>query len=216
MADRNTTQYGILGLLTWGPKSGYDIRKEVRESIGHFWSESYGQIYPVLRRLVARGLATVRTTSGKAGTARKVYRITPAGRRALRRWLAEPVRASPVRSELCLKLCFGVEAPVDVSRRHIEAFRRLHAERLATYEKTERMLRALQRQTPEAVYFLLTVRMGRSIAEACIRWADDSLADLRQYEQQRGVRRTTATRSTATAGSKRRRTHRRKRTRDDA
>jgi PadR family transcriptional regulator AphA len=31
--------------------SGYDIRKTVQESIRFFWSESYGQIYPALKRL---------------------------------------------------------------------------------------------------------------------------------------------------------------------
>jgi PadR family transcriptional regulator AphA len=29
--------------------SGYDLGQTIRESIGHFWNESYGQIYPNLR-----------------------------------------------------------------------------------------------------------------------------------------------------------------------
>jgi DNA-binding PadR family transcriptional regulator len=38
-------------MLSLRPMSGYDIRKTVQESIRFFWSESYGQIYPALKRL---------------------------------------------------------------------------------------------------------------------------------------------------------------------
>ena len=56
MARGNRTTHAILGFLTWGPMSGYEIRKRVEESIGNFWSVSFGQIYPELRRLEAEGL----------------------------------------------------------------------------------------------------------------------------------------------------------------
>ena len=36
--------------------SGYDIKREIEQSIGHFRRESYGQSYPVLRRLEVGGL----------------------------------------------------------------------------------------------------------------------------------------------------------------
>ncbi|MGH9601902.1 MAG: PadR family transcriptional regulator, partial [Terriglobales bacterium] len=47
----NTTRFALLGLLSLGPQSGYDLKKRMEQSIAHFWSESYGQIYPTLRRL---------------------------------------------------------------------------------------------------------------------------------------------------------------------
>ncbi|HEY3155376.1 MAG TPA: PadR family transcriptional regulator, partial [Candidatus Eisenbacteria bacterium] len=56
-ARTRSTPYAILGMLSFAPMSGYDIRKEAASSIGYFWSESYGQIYPALRELQARGLA---------------------------------------------------------------------------------------------------------------------------------------------------------------
>lgn len=44
--ERNQTSYVILGLLSIAPnQTGYDIRKAVEETVGYFWSESYGQIY---------------------------------------------------------------------------------------------------------------------------------------------------------------------------
>ena len=50
MAKENRSKYAVLGMLATGPKSGYDIKQTIETSIGHFWNESYGQIYPILKR----------------------------------------------------------------------------------------------------------------------------------------------------------------------
>ena len=52
------SKYAILGILSLGSMSGYDIKKMFEKSIGNFWSESYGQIYPLLKALVDEGFAT--------------------------------------------------------------------------------------------------------------------------------------------------------------
>src|ERR1035441_9620557 len=53
---RNRTAYVLLGLLSIEPnQSGYDLRKAIESSVGYFWGESYGQIYPTLKRLAAGG-----------------------------------------------------------------------------------------------------------------------------------------------------------------
>ena len=46
--EGGATPNALLGLLSLRPMSGYDIRQVISESIGYFWSESYGQIYPGL------------------------------------------------------------------------------------------------------------------------------------------------------------------------
>src|SRR5206468_7565147 len=90
-----STPYAVLGMLSLAPMSGYDIRKESEASIGHFWSESYGQIYPALRDLEAQGL--VRRRAGPRGAARErhVYEITAKGEEALATWRAQPPRPAP-------------------------------------------------------------------------------------------------------------------------
>src|SRR6267378_1332508 len=47
--EGGATPNALLGLLSLGSMSGYDIRQLISQSIGHFWSESYGQIYPGLK-----------------------------------------------------------------------------------------------------------------------------------------------------------------------
>ena len=70
--------------------SGYDVKKLVEAGLSHFWSESYGQIYPVLNRLVQDDLATCSVDPKSGGRGRKVYTITKAGRSTFKRWLREP------------------------------------------------------------------------------------------------------------------------------
>jgi PadR family transcriptional regulator AphA len=52
------TEYAVLGLLTFGARSGYELDKLARRSIGYFWRPAKSKIYAILPRLVERGLAT--------------------------------------------------------------------------------------------------------------------------------------------------------------
>jgi PadR family transcriptional regulator AphA len=66
MARRSSSsQEVLLGLLAVEPMSGYDLGQSIRTSIGFFWNESYGQIYPNLKQLAAAGLVTAKTEKQK-------------------------------------------------------------------------------------------------------------------------------------------------------
>src|SRR5713101_7891444 len=97
--DRSTTDYAVLGMLTMKPMSGYDIRATIAESIAFFWTESYGQIYPTLKRL-ARDKLVTRRTEKAGGRERHIYAITAEGRDALADWIAKPAQPRPPRNEL--------------------------------------------------------------------------------------------------------------------
>ena len=94
------TAYVILGMLAWGPRSGYDIKAAVDYSVRFFWAASYGQIYPELRRLSEAGLVEGEAEPD-SGRRRTVYRLTAAGREALEDWLAE----EPGRSRRATRAC---------------------------------------------------------------------------------------------------------------
>lgn len=44
MPRENNSRYALLGLLTFGPSSGYDLGNLIDVSLKHFWNESWGQI----------------------------------------------------------------------------------------------------------------------------------------------------------------------------
>jgi DNA-binding PadR family transcriptional regulator len=93
----------ILGFLRYGAASGYDIKRSVDRSVGHFWTVSYGGLYPALARLREEGLVVLRAEEGR----RKVYEITPRGLAAFEEWWRAPYPAPVVKDGFLLRLFFS-------------------------------------------------------------------------------------------------------------
>jgi PadR family transcriptional regulator AphA len=176
MPRENKTKYAVLGLLTYGSLSGYDIKRIYAQSLGNFWSESYGAIYPILKRLEEEGLAT-RAVERQAGKPdRNVYTITDLGRVELHRWLALPPDPSKERVEVLLKLFHGWEVGPAVMIEHVKRTRAEHEallERYAHYD--EDMTRDNE---PPSPYWLMTVSCGQHNSRAYIEWCDETIAKL--------------------------------------
>jgi DNA-binding PadR family transcriptional regulator len=72
----------LLATLDDGPRHGYAIMETLRAGSGGQFDLPTGTIYPALRRLERAGL--VRTAwSEEAGRRRRMYELTPSGRRSL-------------------------------------------------------------------------------------------------------------------------------------
>jgi DNA-binding PadR family transcriptional regulator len=190
MARSNKSRFAVLGILTFRPMSGYDIRKVFGLGPGHFWRESYGQIYPILRALEGEGLVTRRTERGQAGRpARKVYTLTDKGRRALEDWLPEAPEAQPPRHELLLKLFFGRQAGPGVCAGHVRRQRGELEKQREAYRAIERHLREQCASDADAPYQLTTLRYGQHVTEALLAWCDETLRALeRPGRAARGAR----------------------------
>ena len=172
----NQSMFAMLGLLSIGPMTGYELRKLSEESIQHFWRESFGQIYPSLRALEALGMVTRTEEVGevRGRPARQVYALTDGGRDALRAWVAAPARPEVPRNELLLKLFFGRQAPAEVNLRQIAERRRMYVEELDGYKAIEQRIRAAYQGCPDLPYWLLTLSYGKRYTEAEIAWCDEA------------------------------------------
>jgi PadR family transcriptional regulator AphA len=106
MSSLNATARVILGLLKFGPRTGYDIKRVTDISTRFFWSASYGQIYPELRSLEQAGLVRVREEP-RGRRPRRVYELTSKGERALSSWLLSESDLYELRDEGLLRLFFG-------------------------------------------------------------------------------------------------------------
>lgn len=178
----NKTKYAVLGLLSRRPQSGYDIRKQYEGSAGNFWSESYGQIYPILKQLEAEGMATHSVDRNEGRPDRKVYEITETGQEALREWLALPAEAFRYRVEVLLKVMHGVKVGPDMTIEHIERFKGEHEALLQRYAGIAEQLEEEYRGSPNLEYSLLTVSCGEHVSRAFIEWCDEAIARLRALE----------------------------------
>ena len=96
----------ILGMLAAKPRTGYEIKQLVDNSARFFWAASYGQIYPELKKLEKEGLITG-DDSSQGARQRTTFKLTAAGRRAAREWMAQPPEVLETRDEGLLKLFFA-------------------------------------------------------------------------------------------------------------
>ena len=167
----------LLGLLTIAPMSGYDLGQLIRESIHHFWNESYGQIYPNLKQLSAGGFITGKIERQKGKPDRQIYSITKKGRERLMRWLEVEPQPEIPRNELLLKIFFGAQAGPETLRRYVE--RMVEGERAALqrFSFIEREI-AKNTQYPDAPYWQIALRFGQVEVESHVRWAEETLAAL--------------------------------------
>jgi DNA-binding PadR family transcriptional regulator len=181
MARASQTETAVLGALSVMPMTGYALREAIREVLGHFWSESFGQIYPALAELERRGHVR-RAGAGRTGAS--TFAITASGEARLRELLGEPVQQVPPRNGLMLRLFFGRQLGPRACRSLVLGARAEAQRRLAQFA-------AIRREPPEAEtaadrpYWLLTVSAGEHAARAAIDWADEALAALDDLERPR-------------------------------
>ncbi len=81
--------YALLGLLAMRPHTGYELTRQVRNSLRLVWPSSEANLYREQRKLVRLGWAEVRAEPVGRRT-RNRYAVTDAGRAALAGWLASP------------------------------------------------------------------------------------------------------------------------------
>lgn len=105
-SDLNTTSFAMLGMLAIRPWSTYELAKHVDRSLRPLWPRARSNLFNEPKKLVAHGLA-VATEEPVGRRPRTVYTITPAGRRALRRWLGTPGEGPALEFEQLLKVFFA-------------------------------------------------------------------------------------------------------------
>jgi len=119
----------LLGLLSRGPRHGYELKREHDQRFGQARPLPYGQVYATLGRLLRDGLVEESGPQPGAGPDRRVYALTAAGRTALDTWLAGveepgPYVASPLLERVVVALLSGASAAG-----YLAAQRRAHQER---------------------------------------------------------------------------------------
>lgn len=158
----------MLGLLAEGERSGYDLLRRAEGSVGHMWTPAKSQLYAVLPRLVDSGLARRRTVRQQGRPDKQVYRLTPAGRAAVRSWLER----TPPKSwdELLLKVFFARLGSRSALLQQLEDYRQVQLGFLDAYEAV----------SPKTRYGALTLRYGLALIPTRLAWLDEAMKELSQ------------------------------------
>jgi PadR family transcriptional regulator, regulatory protein AphA len=178
VADRlSPTSYVVLGTIALrGPSTSYDLKRAVGRSIGYFWHFPHAQLYSEPMRLAELGLLDAETET--EGRRRRTFRLTEAGRKELRTWLAEPTPEHfQMRDIAELKLFFNeVGEPGDVARLAREQVA-VHRERIAVYEDIQRRYD----EVDAVARRMITLRLGLEMEHAALRfWS--SLLDGEEHD----------------------------------
>jgi DNA-binding PadR family transcriptional regulator len=180
----STTSYAFLGLLAEQPWTTYELAQQIRTSLHSFWPRSERQLYEQPKLLVAHGLASA-TREQVGRRPRTVYRITPAGRRALKAWLALPSTVSSFESEPLVKVFLSdhsttknllaqLRAMQDANRTDDQAHRELWEQRVRDRPFAQRMhINAL------------VSRFFVEFTEAVNRWAEWAIEEVESWDSTR-------------------------------
>ena len=80
-------KYAILGILSWKPSTGYDLKKIFEESSIMYWSGNNNQIYKTLVQLLDEDLVTSEVLHQESAPSKKLYAITDKGADVLKEWV---------------------------------------------------------------------------------------------------------------------------------
>ncbi len=137
--------YIVLGLIdALGEATPYQLKNAAAAGVGNLWSVQHAQLYTEPERLAGAGLLEEeRETTGRR---RRTYRLTDAGRAALREWLRTPAEEfTELRDPGLLQLFFGADSgPLartqsELHERKLAEYRALHAAAGATMPEGMRL-----------------------------------------------------------------------------
>src|ERR687888_1058002 len=179
------TEACVLGLLVAREQSGYDLNRSAQQSVGLIYAPAKSRIYAVLPRLLKRGLVTCREVPQRKRPDKTVYRVTPAGRRALRDWLNDT--SQPLsRPVLLLKVFFGSDAEPDALAEQLMRRRGEISSELETLREIER--RNEETQDDELMVFPnLTLDWGLAIDPIELEWIDRTLERIAVLRRRTGA-----------------------------
>lgn len=169
-------EHAILVSLSERAASGSELTRRFDASIGYFWTATHQQIYRVLGKMQTDGWVDVDVVPQVDRPSKKVYAVTDAGRAELRRWIAAPTAADPVRSDLGVKLRGASLGDRQAVLDDVRRLREEHAQRHALYEH----LADRDFSTPEDLSgadldVYLVLRGGLLVEEFWIRWLTEYL-----------------------------------------
>jgi DNA-binding PadR family transcriptional regulator len=173
-------KHALLGLLSYEPMTGYELKQFFDSSIEHFWNAELSQIYPTLKSLEDADYVVKHVQVQDTRPNRKVYEITDAGREEFLRWMRTATPPADLRDAFLVKVFLGTEVPVEdmllLMHRQMEE----HQKAIAFAETVlrPRINHAVGHEkftTKHALYWTLTLEMSLAYRRAYVEWCQRSM-----------------------------------------
>ncbi len=171
-------KHGVLGLLSYGDMTGYEIMEVFRDSLAFFWNASTSQIYRELQGLERKGFASSRIEEQEGRPNRRVYSLTEAGREELSRWLS-PTEADvcgdvQIRFPFLLRLFFMAEAQASEQEAYVQVLVALSERFITAMEDVPEIIGAYgshEGNAGKSVFWMMTADFGIRYARMLHEWS---------------------------------------------
>jgi DNA-binding PadR family transcriptional regulator len=164
-----SVRHAVLGLLAQRPRHGYELRAAFQALVGgeENWDIKPAQIYTTLARLEQGGLVVEDSVEQDAGPEKRIYALTPPGRKALQEWFASGIEREHQHDEFFLKLMIGLVSGV------ADPYRLIHTQRMHLYQELHDITEHRSQADPsrELAGILLLDKAVMHV-EADLRWLD--------------------------------------------
>ncbi|HZE37990.1 MAG TPA: PadR family transcriptional regulator [Stackebrandtia sp.] len=169
-------RHALLGLLSHGPASGYDLLKQFELSLANVWSATQSQVYTELGRLTDNGHLEV---SDEGSRGRKEYRLTDSGRTELHHWLTQTRPKTVRRSETLLRVFFLDQ----VSRQEaVEYLKGIEADSETELSQLEELERSVPwDSSPLSIYGRIALEYGIRASSSQRDWAEWAARQVRDH-----------------------------------
>jgi PadR family transcriptional regulator, regulatory protein AphA len=167
--------FAILGFLNYQPLTGYDLKKVFDRSIRHFWHADQSQIYRTLSSLTDDGAAKMDVIEQSDRPDRKVYSITPAGRKRLLDWLAQPFPQEDSRSKPLVQMFFSGQISDDRMLEKLTTSLEGMKQQMAVFDQIPDQVREftpMAKDDRELFYWFLTLELGKRNLQMTIDWME--------------------------------------------
>ncbi len=173
----------VLGILSEGPKHGYEILQLVRAQAMHEYIKlAMSSLYKTLDRLERKGFVTATKERVGERPERKVYRITKKGEECLKELIRRNLNEiQPYYDPLYAAFAFAHLIPTEEVICALERRREHYRKLLDHLREIEAMLEELEKERGLDLFFhLAIVRAGIKGVGAELDWLDETIAGLKE------------------------------------
>lgn len=180
-------KHGLLGLLNYGDKTGYELTKAFADSLAFFWQAQMSQIYRELNAMEKEGLLTSRAVIQTDKPNKRVYSITETGRAELNEWLKKDLTGelAATKNAFLMQLFFSAGKG---KAETLEMLKKARDSYFSVIQKSKEIAGSIEQYgealCPEEgpLYWEMTAWFGYAYYRMCYQWLCDCIDRLESGE----------------------------------
>ncbi len=178
-------KYAILGLLSFKPQTGYEIKTNFNQSIKYLWNSDQAQIYRTLSEITKEGLAISKTIQQDGRPNKKIYELTKEGHDDLKKWLSIPLQPKDRRNTELLQIFFSSQISDDAVLMNLKRVRKnIKNEQsdLSSLEIKSDLFNLKNKSSRVKFFFKITLELGIRSAKLNLKWIDEVIKKIENGE----------------------------------